>query len=521
MNMNSLATVPVTGRQRTAGMRRVLVRSALAGAVALALAGAHWVTADTITAPAPTAAALAGSPATGPASFADVAERVTPAVVNVAVRGKLGEQLAGPHSRMPELPEGMPFPEFFKRFFEERGMPGHGQGGPKAVQGVGSGFIISPDGYLVTNNHVVDGADEVTVMLNDGSRYRASVKGRDAKTDLALLKIEANKALPYVEFGDSGRTRVGDWVLAVGNPFGLGGSVTAGIVSARGRDIHDGALDDYLQVDAPINRGNSGGPLFDASGRVIGVNTAIFSPSGGSVGIGFAIPAETAKTVVAQLRVQGRIERGWLGVQIQPVTEEIAEGLGLKGTQGALVASVVPGSPAAQAGVQAGDVILSAAGQGLEEFKQLPKTIAATRAGTEVQLGVHRQGTTKNISVVIGLMPSDDKVAAAAEDPGSALDSKAKLGLYLAPLTKEARQSLKLEAETQGVLVTKVADGSPAAKAGIQPGSVISMIGQQPVSTPEDLAGKVREAAKADRPSVLLLVEKEGEKRFVSVRFAA
>lgn len=521
MTTNTNLDPRVTTGAADSGQRRVRVRSALAGAIALALAGAYSVSADTAaTSPAP-AAALQGGPMAGPTSFADVASRVTPAVVNVAVKGKLNDQGEGPHFQMPDLPQGTPFPEFFKRFFEERGLPGQGHGGPKAVQGVGSGFIVSPDGYVVTNNHVVDGADEVTVSLNDGGRYRAIVKGRDAKSDLALLKIEADKALPYVEFGDSAGTRVGDWVLAVGNPFGLGGTVTAGIVSARGRDIRDGIVDDYLQVDAPINRGNSGGPLFDGSGRVIGVNTAIYSPSGGSVGIGFAIPAETAKLVVAQLRDQGRIERGWLGVQIQSVTEEIAAGLGLKGTQGALVASVVPGSPAAKAGVQPGDLILSAAGQAIDELKQLPKTIAATRAGTEVTLGVQRQGTTRDIPVVIGAMPSDEKVAQASSDPATAQDSKARLGLHLAPLTQEARQALKLDTQAQGVLVAKVIEGSPADKAGIRPGSLISMVGQQPVSSPEELAAKVREAAKADRPSVLLLVEREGAKRFVTVPFAA
>lgn len=521
MLMKTDTTHPRTDSVTNAHRRRILVRSALAGAVALALVAAHWVNADPVAASRPTLVPSGLAVASGPASFADMAARVTPAVVNVAVSGKLAGQSGGPSMQIPDLPEGTPFHELFKRFFEERNLPGQGHGEGKRVQGVGSGFLISPDGYLVSNNHVVEGAEEVTVMLNDGSRHPARIKGRDSKTDLALLKIESNKALPYVEFGDSDGARVGDWVLAVGNPFGLGGSVTAGILSARGRDIHDGALDDYLQVDAPINRGNSGGPLFDANGRVIGVNTAIFSPSGGSVGIGFAIPADTVKRVVAQLRDQGRIERGWLGVQIQPVTEEIAEGLSLKGTQGALVASLVPGSPAAKAGLQAGDVIMSVAGQSLEEMKQLPRIIAATRAGTEVLLGVHRQGTIKSIPVVIGSMPGDEQVAETTSSQDGVMDSKAKLGLYLAPLTTEARKSLKLDAETQGVLVARVADGSPAAKAGIRPGSVISMIGQQPVGTPEELASKVREAAKADRPSVLLLVEKEGEKRFVTVRFAA
>ncbi len=517
MTMNSYDSMPKTSPQSPAGKRKLWVRSAVAGAVALALAGAHLASASAVTPAVPTAATAS---AAGPASFADVAERVTPAVVNVAVSGQIGEEADGPQLQMPDLPEGSPLRELFKRFQNQRAMPGHGHGGPKTLQGVGSGFLISADGYVVTNNHVVQGADEVNVLLNDGSRYRASVKGRDSKTDLALLKIEAGKPLPYVEFGDSAATRVGDWVLAVGNPFGLGGSVTAGIVSARGRDIHDGSVDDYLQVDAPINRGNSGGPLFDGSGRVIGVNTAIFSPSGGSVGIGFAIPAATAKTVVAQLRDHGHIERGWLGVQIQPVTEEIAEGLGLKDTKGALVASVVPASPAAKAGVLPGDVILSAAGQNIDELKQLPKTIAATHAGTEVMVGVMRQGAMQTLPVVIAALPNDDKVAETTDGPNGVAEPKAKLGLYLAPLTDDARQALKVDPQTKGVLVAKVADGSPAEKAGIRPGSVISMIGQHPVTAPEDLVSRVREAAKAERSSVLLLVEKEGEKRFVTLRFA-
>lgn len=497
-----------------------LVKSALAWAIVLALAGAQIIAVGNATPTQPAVPEISNTAPVNPPSFADVAERVTPAVVNVAVSGELGEATGTPRFEMPDFPEGTPFREFFKRFFDERSIPGHGHGGPRQVQGVGSGFIISPDGFVVTNNHVVDGADEVKVVLNDGTRYPAKVRGRDPKTDLAVLKIEADKPLPYVELGDSSKTRVGDWVLAVGNPFGLGGSVTAGIVSARGRDIHSGPFDDYLQIDAPINRGNSGGPLFDSSGRVIGVNTAIFSPSGGSVGIGFAIPASLAGPVVAQLQEHGQIDRGWLGVEIQAVTDEVAASLGLKEPKGALVAAVVPDSPAARGGLLPGDLIVSVAGKAVDEFKMVPKTIAETPSGTRVVLEVNRKGSLKSIPVVIGQMPGDEKVAEAAGDVPTG-ESQARLGLHLAPLTADAREALRLAPQTQGVLVAKVENGSPADKAGIRPGSVISMVGQREVNAPADVVRLVREAAKEERPSVLLLVEKGGERHFVAVRLAS
>ena len=517
--MNKTVGIAQPNEEPAAPRRGLWVKSALAGAIVLALAGAQFVTVGNTTPAQPALPAMGNVAPINPPSFADIAERVTPAVVNVAVSGELAEEMGPSQFQMPDMPEGTPFHEFFKRFFDERSRPGHGLGEPKHVQGVGSGFIISPDGYVVTNNHVVDGADEVNVVLNDGSRYKATVTGRDSKTDLAVLKIDVEKPLPYVEFGDSNKTRVGDWVLAVGNPFGLGGSVTAGIVSARGRDIHSGPFDDYLQVDAPINRGNSGGPLFDSSGRVIGVNTAIFSPSGGSVGIGFAIPSTLAGPVVAQLEKHGQIERGWLGVQIQPVTEDVAASFGLKEPKGALVAAVVPDSPAAKSGLLPGDVILSVAGKEIDEFKAVPKTIAETRSGTQVLLEVQRKGSLKNIPVLIGQMPNDDKVAMGKG--GDAVgESQPKLGLYLAPLTPDAREALKLDPQTQGVLVVKVENGSPAEKAGIRPGSVISMVGQHEVNAPAEVVNLVREAAKEERSSVLLLVEKGGERHFVAVRLA-
>ena len=324
--------------------RKLFVPAALASAVVLGLAGAYMGSSNQAMALTSASSSTQAAGFSGPPSFADVAARVTPAVVNVTVteQGVVG---AHPRIEIPELPEGTPFGDLFQRFFQQGSPFTQEFEVPHILQGQGSGFIIDPDGYIVTNDHVVDGATSVEVLLNDGSRYQARVAGRDPKTDLALLKIDADKPLPFVQFGGSDHARVGDWVLAVGNPFGLGGSVSAGIISARGRDIHSGPYDDYIQIDAPINRGNSGGPLFDASGRVIGVNTAIFSTNGGNMGVGFAIPASTVEPVVAALQDHGRVERGWIGVQIQQVTDELAAALGRPDREGALVAEVLPGSP--------------------------------------------------------------------------------------------------------------------------------------------------------------------------------
>lgn len=456
-----------------------------------------------------------------PVSFADTIARVSPAVVSIMVESK-GRSVHGLRfKQMPDLPEDSPFSDFFKHFFDEDSL---GRMLPESrgrMVGQGSGFIVDPSGYIVTNYHVVDGAEEVRVTLNEGSKYTAVVKGRDSKTDLALLKIDANKPLPYLEFGDSDRARVGDWVLAVGNPFGLGGSVSAGIISARGRNIQSGPYDDYLQVDAPINRGNSGGPLFDAEGRVIGVNTAIFSPSGGSVGIGFAIPSSLAKTVVSQLKEKGHIQRGWLGVQIQPVTEEVAAALGRDTTQGTLVASVLENSPAARAGMQSGDLILKVDGDPINNFKDLPRRIADTKTGTQVTLEILRRGQIQHIPVKVDRLPDDD--ALAKMDPRSNSDSPTdtqELGLSLAPLTPETRQRYQVADDASGVLVTKVKPGSPAEQAGIRAGNLISMVGQEQVRSPEELATKIRQAAKAKQTRLLLLVEREGEKQFVTLRFS-
>lgn len=484
---------------------------ALAGSMALALP-------ETSGARAPAQAAEASTFV--PPSFSELVERVKPAVVNVSIKGtKQGK--SGSLSRgfdMPEIPGGSPFGDLFRHFFDD--LPGQlpGDGTKHEFQAAGSGFIVTSDGYVVTSDHVIEHADEIEVILHDGERYPAVVRGRDPKTDLALLKIEPASELPYVEFGDSDAAKVGEWVVAVGNPFGLGGTVTAGIISARGRDIRSGPYDDYLQVDAPINRGNSGGPLFDTRGRVIGINTAIYSPSGGNVGIGFAIPSSMAGDIVAQLRDSGHIERGWLGVQIQPVTAEVVESFGLDDQHGALVASVVPDSPAAQAGIQAGDVIRRMNNELLDDFRDLPRMVAAAEAGTQSVFEVWRRGETHELSLEIRSMPAEeDRLAmGTADDTGK----QPRLGIYLSELTPETRKRFGIADDVAGVLVQNVQPGSPAARAGIRTGSVIDMVDQDVVRSPDEVVARVRQAVSDKRSAVMLLVSHDGEQRFVAVRFA-
>ena len=449
-----------------------------------------------------------------PGSFADLVVAIKPAVVNISTTGRA--KLGKFQMQQFQLPEGSPFEEFFRHFFEgpngQPRSPNHGQQHPKS-KALGSGFIVDSSGYVVTNNHVIDSADEITVILDDGTQLTAKLKGRDPKTDLALLKVESDKPLPYVEFGDSDSSRVGDWVIAIGNPFGLGGTTTTGIISARGRDIQSGPLDDFIQVDAPINRGNSGGPLFDTKGNVIGINTAIFSPNGGSVGIGFAIPAALARPVIDQLREHGKATHGWLGVQIQAVSKEIADSLGLKKPSGALVARLVKDSPAEAAGLQVGDVILEFDGKDIVKMKELPRVVAATKTDKKADVVVWRNGERKTLEVEVGSGPDAEPVADSSSD--QAPDQKAKLGLKLSSLTAEVRRNYGIDKKVQGVVVTAVEPGSPSAKKGLRIGDVIKRIGQAKVSTPQEAVDAVD---KADASVILLLVSRRGNDRFVALK---
>ncbi len=449
-------------------------------------------------------------------SFASLIEAVKPAVVNVSVTGKDSHRVILP-KRNFELPPGSPFEDLFRHFFEEipEGKP---QPGPnRHARSVGSGFIIEASGYVVTNYHVIDGAEEITVTLNDGTRYTAKLTGTDPKTDLALIKVASEKPLPFVSFGDSNNARTGDWVLAIGNPFGLGGTATTGIISARGRDIQSGPFDDYIQIDAPINQGNSGGPLFDTSGRVIGVNTAIYSPNGGNVGIGFAIPSSIAESVISQLRDKGRVDRGWLGVTIQPLSAEFAESLDLDTEKGVLVASVVTDSPAAKAGVRPGDVIVSFNGKEVNQMKDLPWLVAELKAGQKAEMEVWRQGKLRTLNPIIRSAPSEQtepvRLGASNQHPNG------QLGLTLANLTPELRQRYGISNGADGVLIVEVQPNSPAHQKGLQPGDVISMVGQTKVDNPQDVVREIK-AASTQRESILLLVEHGDEKRFIALNLA-
>jgi serine protease Do len=414
----------------------------------------------------------------------------------------------------PGTPGPDNFEDFLRRFFERQSY--NVTSGAPTFQGMGSGFIIDAEGYVVTNNHVIEHASEIAVTLNDGTRLDAELVGSDPKTDLAVLKVESDEPLPYARFGDSDNTRVGDWVVAIGNPFGLGGSATTGIVSARGRDIHSGPFDDFLQIDAPINRGNSGGPLFDLNGHVIGINTAIFSPNGGNIGIGFAIPSELARSVIEQLTSSGHVERGWLGVSIQQVDEELSAGLGFDGDAGALVASVLPESPADIAGVQPGDVIVAVDGDAIDDVKELTRKVAAIKPDETVELEVWRNGERQTLDVSLGRSPSETEEARAA----ATAESNEYLGLALGELTSGARQRFHVDEDVRGALVTEVDPRSPAAERGLRPGDVVVMVGQDRVANLDE-ATKAIEAAKTEgRDSVVVRIVRGSDARFVVVPFA-
>ena len=442
--------------------------------------------------------------------FADLVDKVMPAVVSVQVKYANAAASGDEQAQGKKMPGGME--EFFKQFPQFRDMPGMpGQGGegedahPKGGMAVGSGFIISADGYAVTNNHVVKDADQVSVTMKDGTEYKAEVIGTDPKTDLALIKLDGEgKKFDYVAF-TKGEPRVGDWVMAVGNPFGLGGTVTTGIVSALGRDIGSGPYDNFMQIDAAINRGNSGGPAFNLEGEVVGINTAIFSPSGGSVGIGFAIPASSAESIIESLKENGKVTRGWLGVQIQPVTDDIAESLGLKDAKGAIVADVTEESPALAAGVKQGDTILKIDGKDVSDSRDLSRRVAGIKPGDAVPLTVVRDGKTMDLEVKIGTMPDEPKMASkdGKEDSADKSVSLANLGLKVAPAQ-----------DGPGVTVTEVEPGSAAAERGLKAGDTILEVAGTEVNAPSD----VRTALKGiDKKKVLMLVKTEDGQRFIAL----
>jgi len=452
-----------------------------------------------------------------PPSLAPLADRLSDSVVNIST----SQAQKGPQGvPLPKVPKGSPFEEFFDDFFQKRG----GKAPPdRKVSSLGSGFVIDPEGLIATNNHVIEGADEIIINFHDGTKLKVEkVVGRDPKTDIALLKVTPKKPLKAVPLGSSAKMLVGDWVIAIGNPFGLGGSVSLGIISAKQRDINSGPYDDYLQTDAAINKGNSGGPLFNMDGEVIGINTAIISPTGGSIGIGFSVPSDTVRSVVDQLKLYGEIRRGWLGVKIQTVTEDIAETLGIPENTGALVAGITPDGPAAKAGIEGGDVILKFDGKDVSTMRGLPRIVSQTPIGQTVDVELLRGGQKKTLKVAVGrLVEDDDKIDAPVvgkPSDGKKPEISALIGLKVTALTDELRAKFGLDAKMKGVVVIEIDPQSPAAQKSIKVGDVIVEAAQDPILTPDDLGRSVEKVKKAGRKAVLLRVEDgKGDLRFVAV----
>jgi serine protease Do len=474
------------------------------------------------------AGALSSVPAfaRGPEGIADVAEKVIDAVVNIStsqtVEAKGGGGGGDGRGTMPQLPPGSPFEEFFDDFFKNRRGGKGGDLQPRKTNSLGSGFIIDPAGIVVTNNHVIADADEINVIMNDGTKIKADIVGIDKKTDLAVLKFKPPRQLTAVKFGDSDKLRLGDWVVAIGNPFSLGGTVTAGIVSAKNRDISSGPYDSYIQTDAAINRGNSGGPLFNLEGDVIGVNTLIISPSGGSIGIGFAVPSKTVAGVVDQLQKFGELRRGWLGVRIQAVTDEIAESLNIKPARGALVAGVEDKGPAKPAGIEPGDVVVQFDGHDIKEPKDLSRVVADTAVGKEVDVVIIRKGQEETRKVTLGRLEDTDKAEQAAlkpkEEPAEKPVTQKALGLDLAVLSKDLRTRYKIKDSVKGVIVTGVEATSDAAEKRLSAGDVIVEAAQEAVSSAADIKKRVDQLKKDGKKSILLLVSNaDGELRFVAL----
>jgi serine protease Do len=509
---------PLAGWTRVLSARRLILLATVAG---VGLAGAslgpnrlHRTGLSTY------AAANAAEIEQRAPGFADLVEKVKPAVISVRVKVKAGSEMMSFDGDMP-FRKNSPMERLFRRF----GMPNFGipndeatpenQLSPRGqfVTGQGSGFFVTADGYAVTNDHVVDKAKTVEITTDDGKTYDAKVIGTDARTDLALIKVDGRTDFPFVKLADT-TPRIGDWVIAVGNPFGLGGTVTAGIVSARGRDIGSGPYDDYVQIDAPVNKGNSGGPTFDMEGNVIGVNTAIFSPSGGSVGIAFDIPAETVKTVVSQLKDKGMVSRGWIGVQIQPVTSNIAEGLGLKGTEGALVAETQADGPAAKAGIVSGDVITGVNGHGVKDARDLAKQIGSMTPGATIKLTVWRKGEEQSISLTLGELPKSREARTTNPDSDTTGAELPKLGMTIAPAGEVAGSG------SEGVVVVEVDPDGVASEHGLKSDDVILEVGGSKVATAADVRKAIGEAQKNGKHAVLMRLKSDDATKFVAIPFA-
>ena len=451
--------------------------------------------------------------------FAELVKAVKPAVVNISVTGHVNQESPGLNRNSPGGSQQLE--DFFRRFFGDRPSlqnQNHNdrQSGQKPFErkttAVGSGFIIDPEGFVVTNYHVIENADEIEVVFDDGTRIPAALQGTDKKTDLALLKIESDKPFPYLEFGNSDQAEVGDWVVAIGNPFGLGGTTTSGIISARGRDIRSGPLDDFIQIDASINRGNSGGPLFNTKGQVIGVNSAIYSPNGGSVGIGFAIPSSLANNVIEQLHQNGVVQRGYLGVHIQALTAEIADSLGLSDDHGALVTEVMENSPAEAAGIEAGDVILKYNGKKVAKMRDLPKLVALTSTHEEVDIELWRNESTLTIQAAIGLNDSAELASGNVEEK-----DHAHLGLTLAEIDQHHSEKYSLDTQTVGVIIIDVDPQSSAAERGLREGDIIKRVDNSDVSEPDDVVQAIEKSKEKQKESVLLLVQRESQSRFIVI----
>ena len=451
-----------------------------------------------------------------PPDFSDLSARLSPSVVNISTIMSVDPIAPG----APKFPPGSPFEDFFNDFFEKRG----GQRPPrerKPQQAMGSGFIIDPSGLIVTNNHVIDDAVTINVILSDNRSFTARLIGKDKKTDLALLKIDVEEDLPFVTWGDSDTAKVGNWVLAIGNPFGLVNTVTAGIISARGRDISAGPFDDFIQTDASINRGNSGGPLFNLDGEVIGINTAIFSPSGGSVGIGFSVPSSLAKGVIFQLKQYGKTRRGWLGVRIQSVTDDIAASLGLDKAKGALISGVMPNSPAKLSGMKSGDVITNFDGKIVENMKSLPRIVAETEIDKPVAVEVWRNGTSMKFQVIVGEMVETKKISERKPDNNEIRSKEIEeIGLLLSNITDDMRAKFGIPQDVNGVLIINVKSKTDAAEKGILPGDIIIEVSQNKVFSPSDVSMRVNEEIKSARDFTLLLINRKGTLSYIALKLS-